>query len=162
MKKNRFRNGIDQQQAVEDIRPTAMYAFIRASPLVAASFAGMVLAALFMDLLILAALAMAIAAWYRFLYTINIRYTVTPETITVRTGIIARRFDSLEMYRIKDYVVHQSAVMRIFGIMSVTLLTTDMTTGTLVLQGIPLSNIAEDIRGLIQRARMKNRILEIS
>jgi len=66
------------------------------------------------------------------------------------------------MYRIKDYVVRQSAVMRIFGIMSVTLLTTDLTTGTLVLQGIPLSNIAETIRGLVQRARMKNRIFEIN
>lgn len=157
----KFQNGIDQN-VIEKLRPTNIYAFMNVLPLMLASVVSMVVAALFFHLLIFASVLLALIAWYRFLYTINIQYMITEESITVRTGIIARRFDNLELYRVKDYVVSQSVAMRIFGIMSVTLFTTDLTNGTVVLKGVPLSNVTEKIRQLVQDARIKNRIFEIN
>lgn len=158
----KFTNGIDQEHIIEQLRPTTIFAFMSIFPLVLLSFTSMIFAIMFINFLIILSLLTAIYAWYRFLYIINIQYTVTQESITVRTGLIARRFDNLELYRVKDYVVKQSVAMRIFGIMTVTLFTTDLTSDTVSLQGIPLSNITEKIRGLVQIARINNRIFEVN
>jgi len=104
----------------------------------------------------------AVWAWWRFLSIIFINYILTRELIIVRKGIIARSYDSLELFRVKDYNVEQSFFMRLFGIMSVRLYITDLTTDMLDIQGIPLSDITAQIRDLVQEARIKNRIFEIN
>lgn len=153
---------LGQGQAVCTLRPTAIYTFMAVAPLLAVSVAATVMAVTLFAPLILLSLLSVTVAWYRFLRLLNIRYTLTVETITVRTGIIARRYDHLELFRVRDYVVQQSAMMRMFGIMSVTLYTTDLTNGTLTLKGIPLSDVTGTIRDLVQQARVRNRIFEIN
>jgi|GEM_PF-4314994 len=46
--------------------------------------------------------------------------------------------------------------------MTVSLITTDATDPELRLEGIPMSDMADRIRGLVQKARLDNRIFEIN
>lgn len=50
--------------------------------------------------------------------------------------------------------------MRVFNVMTITLITTDETNPLLKLEGIPFSNIDETIRDLVQKNRRNNRIFE--
>ncbi|MCL4638344.1 MAG: PH domain-containing protein [Olivibacter sp.] len=160
--KKKFRNGINQEDVVEVLRPSPIFAFASVFPLMAIAIISLFLAVIYLNLLIFVSLITILLASYRFLYINKIRYTLTKETITVRTGIIARRFDNLELFRVKDYIVSQSVFERIFGLMTVNLHTTDLSTVNLKLEGIPLSNVTEKIRDLVQEARLNNRIFEIN
>jgi len=84
------------------------------------------------------------------------------EVLKINTGIIAKRIDNLELYRVNDHIVTQSFMMRIFRIMTITLLTQDLTSGQVALTGIPLSDLPDQIRDYVQQARIKNRIFEIN
>ena len=62
----------------------------------------------------------------------------------------------------KDYRVSKTLIERVFGLMTVTLYTTDISSPTLLLKGIEQSNVAQQIRDLVQVCRLKNRIFEIN
>lgn len=155
-------NETDRSNSVTILCPSNVYAFIRVAFYIMASVFCFIFAIVFTKYIALAAIAFALVGWYKFLYIIYIQYLITNETITIRSGLIARRYDSLEMYRVKDYIVEQTVIMRIFKLMTVHLYTTDMTNKTLKLEGLPVSDIMNRIRELVQIARLRNRIFEIN
>lgn len=144
------------------IKPSNIYAIGVVSKYLCLSGIFLVLAIKFYNLLIFISLIFAVYAWYKLLSIISIVYTITEETIVIRTGIIARNFNTLELYRVKDYITQQSVILRIFNLMTVTLVTNDDSSPNLKLVGIPFSNVAETIRDLVQEARINNRIYEIT
>jgi uncharacterized membrane protein YdbT with pleckstrin-like domain len=162
MKKKKFINGINQEDVVEVLKPSTIYAFASVLPLLILTFISLFLAVAYIKILVFVSLITVAMAFYRFLYINLISYTITKQTITVRTGIIARQFDNLELFRVKDYMVNQSVFERIFGLMTVSLHTTDLSSPNLEMKGIPLSDITEKIRDLVQEARLNNRIFEIN
>lgn len=101
-------------------------------------------------------------AFYRFCYIRNIIHIITEETIKTRTGVFNYTFTTLELYRVKDYIVIQNIVMRIFKIMTLTLYTTDKMESILMMDGTPQSDLGDLIRDLVQRARVKSRIVEFN
>lgn len=101
-------------------------------------------------------------AWYQFLYYRNTCYYLTEEVVKVRTGLFSLKTNQLELFRVKDYVIVQPFLMRIFNIMTVQLHTTDVNSKVVPLAGIPYSNIVDHIRNLVLEARAKNRIFELN
>lgn len=162
MKKKKFINGINQEDVVEVLKPSTIYAFASVLPLLIFTFISLFVAVVYIKLLVFVSLITVAIALYRFLYINLISYTITKQRITVRTGIIARQFDNLELFRVKDYMVNQSVFERIFGLMTVSLLTTDFSNPNLEMKGVPLSDITEKIRDLVQESRLNNRIFEIN
>lgn len=142
------------------LKPTNIYAIAIVSKFLLLAVIFLILAIMFFDALIFISLALAAYMWYKFLSIISINYIINNETIVVRTGIISRNFNSLELYRVKDYITNQSVIMRVFNVMTITLMTTDETNPVLKLEGIPFSNIDETIRDLVQQNRRHNRIFE--
>jgi hypothetical protein len=69
---------------------------------------------------------------------------------------------TLELYRVKDYIIKQNIVMRLIKIMTLTLITTDKQDVVVALTGIRKSNINDTVRELVQRARAKSKIIEIN
>jgi hypothetical protein len=65
------------------------------------------------------------------------------------------------MYRIRDYIVTQNLIMRLLGIMKLTLLTYDKGEPTLIMSGIPKSGIAQIIRNQVQHCRNNNHVFTI-
>ncbi len=155
-------NENNRDQVLAILRPSGIYAFSRVFFWLVAVMVCLALSILFLKFLIVPAVLLAFIAWYKYLQIIFTRYTLTGETIMIRKGIIARRYDHLELFRVKDYVIHQSAYLRFFRLMSVCLYTTDLTSNVLVLEGLPVSDITQKIRELVQQARLKNRIFEIN
>ncbi len=162
MKKKKFINGINQEDILHVLRPSPIYALASVMPMLGGAVLSLYLAVLLNELLVFVSLIVAVVASYRYFYINTIRYTITKETITVRTGVIARKFNNLELFRVKDYIVRQSIFERIFRLMTVNLYTTDSSSPNLKFSGVPLSNVTETIRGLVQDARFNNRIFEIN
>ncbi|TDO01390.1 PH domain-containing protein [Sunxiuqinia elliptica] len=158
----KFRDGAGDAEILASLHPTNIYAVSRILPFLLLLVVSIALAHYFQPAFYGLAYLLAIWTWWRFLSVIFINYILTRELIIVRKGIIARSYNSLELFRVKDYNVEQSFFMRLFGIMSVRLYTTDLTTDTLDIKGVPLSNITAQIRDLVQEARIKNRIFEIN
>ncbi|WP_026715250.1 PH domain-containing protein [Flavobacterium daejeonense] len=142
------------------LKPTNLYAIAVVSKYLVLALLALILAIIFFNGLIFVSLGFTAYMWYKFLSIISINYIISEETIVVRTGILSRTFNSLELYRVKDYVTKQSVIMRIFNVMTITLITMDETNPILKIEGIPFSNIDETIRGLVQQNRRNNRIFE--
>jgi uncharacterized membrane protein YdbT with pleckstrin-like domain len=90
-----------------------------------------------------------------------IRYEIGEEELKVRTGIVFRRTDHLEWFRVKDYVENQPLLLRLFGLMHLDLLTNDRTSPAIRLQAIPAGQLAGFIRERVQAARKNNPVFEL-
>lgn len=144
------------------IRPSRLFAFISVFPFTFLTIATTIIAVSYFDLLIFVSIILAFITWYKYIYIMLTEYRITNETIIKRTGVIARTFNSLELYRVKDYVVHQTVALRIFNLMTVTLMTNDVTNPIFKIEGIPFSDLDKEIRDLVQKARRDNQIYEIT
>jgi len=66
----------------------------------------------------------------------SIRYTVTANRIEYARGLLNRKIDNLDMFRIVDLSMHASILDRILGIGTVTLTTTDKTHPTFIIEKV--------------------------
>ena len=151
----------DEPQGLE-IRPAAIFAFLKVFPLLILTVGFLYLAWWILPALIWLSLAALAIACYRFSYIRTIRYLVTPAIIRIRRGILFKRVDQIELYRIKDYVLTQSFLLQIFRLMDLELRSTDPVNPVIWLRGIPVSNLVDTIREHVQEARQHNRIYEIN
>lgn len=81
-------------------------------------------------------------------------YEVTTERIKVRRGLLSRRTDELELYRVRDYSLVEPFWLRLVGVADVVLVTADRNTPTLVLHAVPgASALKDQIRLHTERMR---------
>ncbi len=144
------------------IKPATIFAFIKILPLTIAATGFLFLAWWIFPGLIWLSMAIMLFAFYRFLFIRNIIYLITPEIIRIRRGIFFKRTDTVELYRVKDYILTQPFILQLFKLMDLTLKTTDPENPVIWLRGIPLSDLVDTIRGHVQEARQHNRIYEIN
>lgn len=157
-----FGNEFPKANLVELLRPSPIFAFFSVLPLFVLSTIGLFFAIMVLGIFVLTSVVISLIAFYRYTSITKTRYIITTETIIVRTGIMARKFEHLELFRIKDFMVSQSVLERIFGLMTIKLYTTDISTSVLTIRAIPRSNITETIRNLVKETRLNNRILEMN
>ena len=88
------------------------------------------------------------------------KYTITNERLITSRGIIARKLEEVELFRIKDVTVSQGFIDRMFNTGSVKIITVDASTPALYFKGIesPLE-IKEQLRALYRSARKKERVV---
>lgn len=144
------------------LRPSPLFALAKVLPHISLSGLFMVVAYLYWQPLCLGAVVCLLIAWYHYLSTCLIRYSITTDVLQVRTGIFFKQTDNLELFRIRDYVITQPFWMQFFKLMNLRLLCTDTSNTSIVLTGIPDSDLTEHLRDLVQQARLKNHIVEIS
>lgn len=113
-------------------------------------------------MLCIAAVICLMIAWYQYLQILFIRYHISADVLQISTGIFFKQTDSMELFRIKDYSITQSFWMQLFRLMHVKLVSTDQTNPSVILRGIPNSNLMDSLRELVQQARLRNHIIEIS
>ena len=113
--------------------------------------------------LILTGVAVAIVG-VRWLQTLSTSYSVTDQRLIVRHGLIMKTIDEIELYRIKDVRLDFSLLGQMADIGTVTLTSTDRTTGDtqFVLADVPHArDRREGLRGLVERARERRGVREI-
>ena len=91
-------------------------------------------------------------------------YEITTERIKVTTGLVNKHTDDLELYRVKDTVLEEPALLRLAGAGNIVLTTNDATTPTLVLEAIKgAKELREELRKHIEdcRDRKRTRLTEL-
>jgi uncharacterized membrane protein YdbT with pleckstrin-like domain len=87
------------------------------------------------------------------------RYELTTERLRLRRGILSRNTDELELYRIKDYVLHEPFFLRVFGKGNIALTTTDDANPNVVLQAVPRAeSLRDEIRKYVEIRREAKRV----
>lgn len=126
-----------------------------------------------MEGLPLTALAVSVAALlslallYRFIYLRRTRYHIGSEQLISRHGVLSRKTDYMEQYRIVDFVEHQSLMQQLCGLKTVRIFSMDRNTPRLDLVGIRHNfDVVTLIRERVEynkrkREYMKSRIISL-
>ena len=65
-----------------------------------------------------------------------VRYDLYPERLVITRGLLLRRVDNLELYRVRDLHLELPLSARLFGVGDIVLDTVDHTSPTVVLSGV--------------------------
>lgn len=145
-----------------EIKPAAVFAFCKIVPFLIAAMGFLWLAWHVWPALIWLAAASATFAIYRYLYVRRITYVITTEYLQVSRGLLFRRVDTIELFRVKDYTLEQPLLLQILRLMDLQLFTTDPINPIVWLRGIPRSDLVETLRERVLATRRYNRIYEIN
>ncbi len=103
--------------------------------------------------------------FYRWLELRSRVYEVTTERLKITQGILAKRSDDLELYRVRDLALNQPFLYRLFNRADLVLNTTDTTTPVVVLECIPDAYALRDrLRTAVEacRDRKRARVAELT
>lgn len=100
---------------------------------------------------------------YRFLYLRRMLYSIGHELIVSKRGVLHRRVDYMELYRIVDFREHQSLLQQLFGLKTVSILSMDRSTPRLDIIGVRRCNdIVPLIRERVEYNKQRKGIYEIT
>jgi len=89
---------------------------------------------------------------------------ITSQRIRITEGILSKRVDELELYRVRDLTFIQPFALRIFGCGNLILNTADLTTPVVTLMAVPGDqSLRDELRQAIEacRDRKRARVTEI-
>ncbi|MFZ4764576.1 MAG: PH domain-containing protein [Roseimicrobium sp.] len=89
-------------------------------------------------------------------------YELTTQRLRRRSGILDRKLDELELFRVKDYTMEQPFLLRMLGLGNLTLVTSDATTPTVPIRAIAnVEEVREMLRQAVQSERDRKRVREL-
>jgi len=90
----------------------------------------------------------------RFLKTKFTRYEISEERIIETTGVFSRNTDETELYRVKDIRLEEPFFLRMFGLSTILLVTSDKTSPIIALSGVKNGNsLRNTLRGAVEARR---------
>lgn len=98
--------------------------------------------------LLVSILTLGLALLYYWAISRATHYRVTSQRIVVESGILNKRLDQVDLYRIHDYVVERPLAQRLLGTGNILLSTQDRTTPVIQLKGL-----ATDVVQLYEQLR---------
>lgn len=104
-----------------------------------------------------------VALW-RWLEVRCLLYELTNQRFRVTHGVLNRRMDELELYRVKDTVFEQPFFLRLFSLANILIASSDIATPRAVIRALPADEarrLRETIRGCVERLRDKKRVREV-
>lgn len=100
-------------------------------------------------------------AIWRWLKIKNRIYTLTTERLTIRSGVLNKATETLELYRVRDLQITEPLWQRMWGLKTLMLITSDSTTPQLVLDYLPTAeHLGDKFRHQIEVCRQRRRIRE--
>lgn len=107
--------------------------------------------------LLLTIVTLGLAALYFWIRAYGTFYKVTTHRVILESGILSKRLEQIDAYRIKDYVVERPFGQRLLGTGNLVLLTMDQTTPSLELRGLRTDVVAlyEKLRKSAEAERMR-------
>lgn len=88
------------------------------------------------------------------------KYRITTERVVVEQGLMGKKADSLDLFRVKDLQVKKSMTQRARGRGDLTITSTDATTPHLKLESIQgPDDVAEQLRGLVRESRKRHGVI---
>ena len=110
-----------------------------------------------------AALIIPVLMWLvRWWVTKTTSYELTTQRLKIASGILNRKLDELELFRVKDYAMEQPLLLRLLGLGNLTLVTSDASTPTLTIRAIAgVEAVREKLRTAVQAERDRKRVREL-
>lgn len=109
------------------------------------------------------AVLLSLVLLYRFVYLRRTRYYIGCEQIISKHGVLSRKTDYMEQYRIVDFVEHQSLMQQLCGLKTVRIFSMDRNTPRLDLVGIRRNlDVVTLIRERVEYNKRKKGIYEIT
>ena len=99
----------------------------------------------------------------RYLQTRFTRFEITSERIRVTTGVLSRRMEELELYRVKDTSVSEPFLLRVlFHQGHLVLRTSDASNPVLVIPAVAgVQQLREELRGCVEKIRGAKGVREV-
>jgi uncharacterized membrane protein YdbT with pleckstrin-like domain len=109
------------------------------------------------------ALIIPLMMWlFRWWVTKCTTYELTSQRLRIRAGILNKKVDELELFRVRDYTMDQPLLLRMVGLGNLTLITSDATTPSLVMRAIPgVEAVREKLRNAVQNERDRKRVRQM-
>jgi membrane protein YdbS with pleckstrin-like domain len=99
---------------------------------------------------------------WTYLTVISTKYKVSQRRIETEEGVLAKKVETLELWRVLDVEYSQSLLDRMLKNGRVKLISTDQTNPQLLLHGLPNHRqLFEQLRDAVQSARQTNRPMEL-
>tara|TARA_R110000796_G_scaffold22657_3_gene65465 strand:+ start:1481 stop:1915 length:435 start_codon:yes stop_codon:yes gene_type:complete len=97
----------------------------------------------------------------RFLKTKFTKYEVTEERIIEQTGVFSRSTDETELYRVKDIRLEEPFFLRMFGLSTILLVTSDKSSPIVKIHGVKNGNdLRKELRIAVESRRDKKGVRE--
>jgi uncharacterized membrane protein YdbT with pleckstrin-like domain len=98
---------------------------------------------------------------FRFLKTKFTKYEITNERIIEQTGVLSRKTDETELYRVKDIRLEEPFFLRMFGLSTILLVTSDKSSPIISLDGVKNGiNLRKELRAAVEARRDKKGVKE--
>jgi uncharacterized membrane protein YdbT with pleckstrin-like domain len=99
---------------------------------------------------------------WKWLVVKNTKYELTTERLKIRHGVMNKKMDDLELYRVRDFKLERPFFLRIFSLGNIILQTSDKSHPVVILRAIKNGeNIREQIRNMVEACRVKKRVREV-
>ena len=101
----------------------------------------------------------ALAAWLR---VRSIKYQLTTQRLRVTYGVLSKRTEEVELYRVKDTSLVEPFTLRLFGLGNIEVDTSDPSEEDFVLIGLTdAAKLREKLRNLVEERRALRRVQEV-
>jgi membrane protein YdbS with pleckstrin-like domain len=86
-------------------------------------------------------------------------YELTTQRLRISTGILNRKTDELELYRVKDITLLAPLQLRVFGLGNIVIISHDETNPKVIMEAIPkVESLRENLRNSVEICREKKRV----
>ncbi|HEX9875385.1 MAG TPA: PH domain-containing protein [Gammaproteobacteria bacterium] len=100
--------------------------------------------------------------FYRWLDIKCTKYELTSQRFKTRSGILNRKLDELELYRVKDYKLDNPFFLRLFSLGNIILETSDRSHPVVIIRAIPhAEQLREHIRKCVEVRRDQKGVREL-
>ncbi len=88
-------------------------------------------------------------------------YRLTSQRLFVERGVLSRTIDQTELIRVDDVRIHKSVIDRLFGLGSITIVSTDASEPVILIEGVvDADTVAEAVRTNMRALRQKSLFVE--
>lgn len=107
--------------------------------------------------LIFVILTLGLYLLYRYFRVLGLKFRVTTRRVVVETGVLSKKLEQVDLYRITDYSVERPFLQRLLGSGNLVLLTVDRTQQTLRLNSLKTDVVAlyEKVRAATEADRQR-------
>jgi uncharacterized membrane protein YdbT with pleckstrin-like domain len=111
--------------------------------------------------LLLSSIGGGFVSW-AFIKVASVSYRVDTLRVEVERGILRKRIDNLELWRVKDLQFRQSLVQRMLSVGDIVLVTSDATNPSVELRGIPAPrDLYDALRDAVDQVRRGRGVLGV-
>lgn len=114
-------------------------------------------------MVVLLSLVTAVALVVRYVMLCAVKWVIGDDTICRIEGVLSKRTDYVELYRVVDYQENQTFLQKMFNVKTVTVISTDKSDAILEMYGVSDSiDLVRIIRDRVEKSKKEKRIYEIT